>query len=225
MNKLLSILFLSLVLIACNNQNNGIGITQSKNTQKESHSEVLKPLVTEFNAIMLKLQTEDDIAATQKKLEVLLSKFPDDNNASIQVQKLELKILLQLGYLDDAYILSTKILEVDNSASIKETQCLILRKTQKPLSQIQNCYENAAKLYQAQYEMLNKDEPNAQYALWGSYAAMYQAGHSEYQQRLKALVDVQQTEDSKLTYQNMYENVVDPDVMKGILEAMPYKPR
>ncbi|MDS7935687.1 hypothetical protein RMB03_17300 [Acinetobacter sp. V91_7] len=223
MNKLLTILLLSAAVAACNNFDSTTEIAQVQSKQSNNQKEALKPLVAEFNEIMSSLQTEADITSTQAKLEKLLKKFPDDNDSSIQVQKLKLKVLLQLGYLNEADILATKILALDSTASIQETQCLIQRKLQKPESQINSCYEKAAKLYQAQYEKLSNDNPQKQYALWSSYAAMYQAGHIEYKQKLKDLVNAQTTEDEKHTFNTMYENVVDPTVIKEILESMPFK--
>ncbi|HEO1801821.1 TPA: hypothetical protein VAM19_002950 [Acinetobacter baumannii] len=223
MNKLLMILLLSALVAACNNPNSTTKITQVQSEQSNNQKEALKPLVAEFNEIMNSLQTEADITSTQAKLEKLLKKFPNDSDSSIQVQKLKLKVLLQLGYLNEADILATKILALDSTASIQETQCLIQRKLQKPENKINSCYEKAAKLYQAQYEKLSNDNPQKQYALWSSYAAMYQAGHTEYKQKLKAIVNAQTTEDEKHTFNTMYENVVDPAVIKEILESMPYK--
>lgn len=224
MNKLLTILLLSALVAACNNPTNSTTkITQVQSEQSNNQKEALKPLVAEFNEIMNSLQTEADITSTQAKLEKLLKKFPNNNDSSIQVQKLKLKVLLQLGYLNEANILATKILALDSTASIQETQCLIQRKLQKPENQINSCYEKAAKLYQAQYEKLSNDNPQKQYALWSSYAAMYQAGHTEYKQKLEAIVNAQTTEDEKHTFNTMYENVVDPAVIKEILESMPYK--
>lgn len=223
MNKLLTILLLSTAVAACNNPNSTAKIAHIQSEQSNNKQEVLKKLVAEFNEIMSSLQSEADITSTQSKLEKLLKKFPDDSNSSIQVQKLKLKVLLQLGYLNEADILATKILALDSTASIQETQCLIQRKLQKPENQINSCYENAAKLYQAQYEKLSNDNPQKQYALWSSYAAMYQAGHTDYKQKLKNIVNAQNTEDEKHTFNTMYENVVNPTVIKEILESMPYK--
>ncbi|HCQ9956879.1 hypothetical protein [Acinetobacter baumannii] len=223
MNKLLTILLLSVAFAACNNPNSTTQIAQVQSEKSDNRQEVLKPLVAEFNEIMNSLQTEADIISTQAKLEKLLKKFPDDNDSSTQVQKLKLKVLLQLGYLNEANALATKILALDSTASIQETQCLIQRKLQKPTNQINKCYEKAAKLYQAQYEKLSNDNPQKQYILWSSYAAMYQAGHADYKQKLKAIVNAQTTEDEKHTFNTMYENVVDPTVIKEILESMPYK--
>ncbi|MFV5547406.1 hypothetical protein VXQ35_05675 [Acinetobacter oleivorans] len=223
MDKLLTILLLSAAVAACNNPNSTTKITQVQSEQSNNQNEALKPLVAEFNEIMSSLQTEADITSTQAKLENLLKKFPNDDDSSIQVQKLKLKVLLQLGHLNEANILATKILALDSTASIQETQCLIQRKLQKPENQINSCYEKAAKLYQAQYEKLSNDNPQKQYALWSSYAAMYQAGHTEYKQKLKAIVNAQTTEDEKNTFNTMYENVVDPAAIKEILESMPYK--
>ncbi|MDC4547704.1 hypothetical protein ACT4WX_16520 [Acinetobacter baumannii] len=223
MNKLLTILLLSVAFAACNNPNSTTQIAQVQSEKSDNQQEVLKPLVAEFNEIMNSLQTEADITSTQAKLEKLLKKFPDDNDSSTQVQKLKLKVLLQLGYLNEANALATKILALDSTASIQETQCLIQRKLQKPTNQINNCYEKAAKLYQAQYEKLSNDNPQKQYILWSSYATMYQAGHADYKQKLKAIVNAQTTEDEKHTFNTMYENVVDPTVIKEILESMPYK--
>ncbi|MFV5624206.1 hypothetical protein VXR01_14030 [Acinetobacter baumannii] len=223
MNKLLTILLLSVAFAACNNPNSTTQIAQVQSEKSDNQQEVLKPLVAEFNEIMNSLQTEADIISTQAKLEKLLKKFPDDNDSSTQVQKLKLKVLLQLGYLNEANALATKILALDSTASIQETQCLIQRKLQKPTNQINKCYEKAAKLYQAQYEKLSNDNPQKQYILWSSYAAMYQAGHADYKQKLKTIVNAQTTEDEKHTFNTMYENVVDPTVIKEILESMPYK--
>ncbi|EPP3357440.1 hypothetical protein [Acinetobacter baumannii] len=223
MNKLLTILLLSVAFAACNNPNSTTQIAQVQSEKSDNQQEVLKPLVAEFNEIMNSLQTEADIISTQAKLEKLLKKFPDDNDSNTQVQKLKLKVLLQLGYLNEANALATKILALDSTASIQETQCLIQRKLQKPTNQINKCYEKAAKLYQAQYEKLSNDNPQKQYILWSSYAAMYQAGHADYKQKLKAIVNAQTTEDEKHTFNTMYENVVDPTVIKEILESMPYK--
>lgn len=223
MYKLLTILLLSAAVTACNNPNSITKITQLQSEQSNNSKEVLKPLVAEFNEIMSLLQTEADITSTQAKLEKLLKKFPDDNDSSVQMQKLKLKVLIQLGYLDEADILATKILALDSTASIQETQCLIQRKLQKPENQINSCYEKAAKLYLAQYEKLGNDNPQKQYALWANYAAMYQAGHTEYKQKLKAMVNDQATEDEMHTFNTLYENVVDPTVIKEILESMPYK--
>lgn len=216
-------MLLSAAVAACNKPNSTTKIAQVQSEQSNNQKEALKPLMAEFNEIMNSLQTEADITSTQAKLEKLLKKFPNDNDSSIEVQKLKLKVLLQLGYLNEANILATKILALDSTASIQETQCLIQRKLQKPENQINSCYEKAAKLYQAQYEKLSNDTPQKQYALWSSYAAMYQAGHTEYKQKLKAIVNTQTTEDDKHTFNTMYENVVDPAVIKEILESMPYK--
>lgn len=223
MKKLLTILLLSAALIACNNSNNTTKAAQVQSKKADNSQEVLKPLVAEFNQIMSSLQVEADISSTQAKLEEFLKKFPNDNDSNIQVQKLKLKVLLQLGYLNEADILATKILASDSTASIQETQCLIQRKLQKPESQIHSCYEKAAKLYQAQYEKMSHDNPQKQYALWSSYAAMYQAGHTEYKQKLKAIVNAQTNEDEKHIFNTMYENVVNPTVIKEIVEAMPYR--
>ncbi|GLG83617.1 hypothetical protein ACSO1_21390 [Acinetobacter calcoaceticus] len=43
-------------------------------------------------------------------------------------------------------------------------------KRQRPVNQINNYYKKAAKLYQTQYEKLNKDNPNAQYVLCSSFS-------------------------------------------------------
>lgn len=86
MNKLLTILLLSVAFAACNNPNSTTQIAQVQSEKSDNQQEVLKPLVAEFNEIMNSLQTEADIISTQAKLEKLLKKFPDDNDSSTQVQ-------------------------------------------------------------------------------------------------------------------------------------------
>lgn len=51
---------------------------------------------------------------------------------------------------------------------------------------------------------------------------MYQAGHTEYKQKLKAIANAQTNGDEKHTFNTMYENVVDPKFIQKIVEAMPY---
>lgn len=225
MNKLLLICLISFSLLACDKHNSEQprAVTTIKElSTKQQVSESTKQYILEFDQIMQGLQTTEDVNITDKKLESLLEKIPY-TNSSLEEMKLKLKILIRLGYLEQAYELTKEILLVDSNSNLQESQCILLRKMQKSEKEVHDCYEKSANSYLTDMDKFEKSNLKYQYALWGNYSSMYQAGHQEYKDKLKHIVNSQNTDENKDIYEQMYNNVIDPKIMQEVLEAMPYR--
>ncbi|WP_336940212.1 hypothetical protein [Acinetobacter pittii] len=221
MYKVLVFSLLSMGLNACNNHKED---SPSKIINVEEIPKQYKPINTyiyEYNDIIYRLNTEQDQATTHLKLKNLLKKMPasDDN---LNILKTKRKILVHLGCLNEAYIVTEKILAKTESSKLQEMQCIFLSKMKKDAHEIKACYEKTANSYLNEINLIPKAALRYQYALWGHYAAMFHAGHIEYKDKLKEIIDYHNIEDHKKTYQQMYENVMNSSIFQKRLDAIPY---
>ncbi|WPP71456.1 hypothetical protein SOI81_07320 [Acinetobacter pittii] len=221
MYKVLVFSLVSIGLSACNNPTDD---SPSKIIYMEDIQKQYKPINTyiyEYNDIIYGLNTKQDQATAHLKLKTLLKKMPssDDN---LNILKTKRKILVHLGCLNEAYIVTEKILTKTESSKLQEMQCIFLSKMKKDAHEIKACYEKTANSYLNEINLIPKAALRYQYALWGHYAAMFHAGHIEYKDKLQEIIDYHNIEDHKKTYQQMYENVMNSSIFQTRLDAIPY---
>ncbi|MDQ9948063.1 MULTISPECIES: hypothetical protein [Acinetobacter] len=223
MHKVLAFSLVSLGLSACNNHTDD---SPSKIINVEDSQKTNRPINTytyEFNDIIYKLNTEQDQITAHIKLKRLLKKMPSNDN-NLNILKTKRKILVHLGCLNEAYRVTEKILTKSENSKLQEMQCIFLSKMKKDAHEIKACYEKTANSYLNEINLIPKAALRYQYTLWGHYAAMFHAGHIEYKDKLQEVIDYHNIEDHKKTYQQMYKNVMDPQVFQKRLDEIPYTP-
>ncbi|MGE8550183.1 MAG: hypothetical protein ACN6NN_04660 [Acinetobacter calcoaceticus] len=223
MHKILAFSLASLGLSACNNPTDDspskIINMESNQTQHTSAT----PYIFEYNDIVYTLKVGQDPDTAHLKFKNLLKKIPlSDNN--LDILKTKRKVLIHLGCLKGAYIVTEKILNKTDSSQLQEMQCIFLRKMKKDAHEIKECYEKTAHSYLDEINLIPKAAVRYQYVLWGHYAAMFHAGHIEYRDKLQEIIDYHNIEDHKKTYQQMYENILNASAFQKRLDAIPYSP-
>ncbi|NUF14201.1 hypothetical protein [Acinetobacter lactucae] len=221
MHKVLAFSLVSIGLSACNNHTDD---SPSKIINMEDTKRQHRPINTyiyEYNDIIYNLNTEQDQTTAYLKLKNLLKKMPS-NDDNLNILKTKRKILVHLGCLNEAYIVTEKILAKTNSSQLQEMQCIFLSKMKKDAHEIKACYEKTANSYLNEINLIPKATLRYQYALWGHYAAMFHAGHIEYKDKLQEIIDYHNIQDHKKTYQQMYENVMNPLNFQKRLDTIPY---
>lgn len=221
MHKILAFSLVSLGLSACDHptDDSPSKIVNMKDTQKK-HRQV-NTYIYEYNDIIYNLNTEQDQITAHLKLKNLLKKIPSNDN-NLNFLKTKRKILVHLGCLNEAYIVTEKILAKTDSSNLQEIQCIFLSKMKKDAHEIKACYEKTANSYLNEINLIPKAALRYQYALWGHYAAMFHAGHIEYKDKLQEIINYHNIEDHKKTYQQMYENVMNPSIFQKRLDSIPY---
>jgi len=222
-HKVLAFSLVSLGLSACNNHTDDNPSKTINMKDKQKQHKPINIYIYEYNDIMYKLKTEQDQTTTDSRLKELLEKMPSDDN-DLNILKTKRKILVHLGCLKEAYIVTEKILVKTDSSKLQEMQCIFLSKMKKDAHEIKACYEKTAHSYLNEINLIPKAALRYQYALWGNYAAMFHAGHIEYKDKLQEIINYHNIEDHKKTYQQMYKNVMDPHVFQTRLDAIPYSP-
>ena len=223
MHKVLAFSLVSIGLSACNNHTDDSPskIINMEDTQKQHRP--TNTYIYEYNDIIYKLNTEQDQITAHIRLKSLLKKMPS-HDSNLNILKTKRKILVHLGCLNEAYIVTEKILSKTDSSQLQEMQCIFLSKMKKDAHEIKACYERTANSYLNEINLIPKAALRYQYALWGHYAAMFHAGHIEYKDKLQEVIDYHNIEDHKKTYQQMYKNVMDPQVFQKRLDEIPYTP-
>ena len=221
MHKILAFSLVSLGLSACDHptDDSPSKIVNMKDTQKK-HRQV-NTYIYEYNDIIYNLNTEQDQITAHLKLKNLLKKIPSNDN-NLNFLKTKRKILVHLGCLNEAYIVTEKILAKTDSSNLQEIQCIFLSKMKKDAHEVKACYEKTANSYLNEINLIPKAALRYQYALWGHYAAMFHAGHIEYKDKLQEIINYHNIEDHKKTYQQMYENVMNPSIFQKRLDSIPY---
>lgn len=109
MHKILAFSLVSLGLSACDHptDDSPSKIVNMKDTQKK-HRQV-NTYIYEYNDIIYNLNTEQDQITAHLKLKNLLKKIPSNDN-NLNFLKTKRKILVHLGCLNEAYIVTEKIL-------------------------------------------------------------------------------------------------------------------
>ncbi|WP_454666456.1 hypothetical protein [Acinetobacter calcoaceticus] len=223
MHKILAFSLVSLGLSACDRptDDSPSKIINMESNQKQYTS--TNPYIFEYNDIVYNLKAGQSPGTTHLKFKNLLKKMSSNDN-NLDILKTKRKILIHLGCLNEAYAFTEKILAKKNDSKLQEVQCIFLRKMGKNAHQIKECYEKTAHSYLNEINLIPKAALRYQYALWGHYAAMFHAGHIEYKDKLQEIINYHNIEDHKKTYQQMYKNVMDPDVFQKRLDAIPYTP-
>lgn len=221
MHKVLAFSLVSLGLSACNNHTDDCPskIINTKDNQNQYKSN--NNYIYEYNEIIYKLNTEQDQTTAHLRFKNLLKKIPSNEN-NLNILKTKRKILVHLGCLNEAYSVTEKILAKTDSSKLQEMQCIFLSKMKRDPYQIKECYEKTANSYLTEINLIPKAALRYQYALWGHYAAMFNAGHIEYKDKLQEIIDYHNLEDHKKTYQQMYKNIMDPHAFQKRLDAIPY---
>ncbi|MEB3865760.1 hypothetical protein MSG66_17315 [Acinetobacter sp. IK31] len=221
MHKILAFSLVSLGLSACDHptDDSPSKIVNMKDTQKK-HRQV-NTYIYEYNDIIYNLNTEQDQITAHLKLKNLLKKIPSNDN-NLNFLKTKRKILVHLGCLNEAYIVTEKILAKTDSSNLQEIQCIFLSKMKKDAHEVKACYEKTAHSYLNEINLIPKAALRYQYALWGHYAAMFHAGHIEYKDKLQEIINYHNIEDHKKTYQQMYENIMNPSIFQKRLDSIPY---
>ena len=223
MHKILAFSLVSLGLSACDHptDDSPSKIINMESNQKQYTS--ANPYIFEYNDILYHLKVGQAPDTTHLKFKNLLKKMPTNDN-NLEILKTKRKVLIHLGCLNEAYAFTEKILAKTNDSKLQEVQCIFLRKMDKNAHEIKECYEKTAESYLNEINLIPKAAIRYQYALWGHYAAMFHAGHIEYKDKLQEIIDSHNIEDHKRTYQQMYENIMDPNVDQKRLDDIPYSP-
>ncbi|MBJ9720184.1 hypothetical protein I5515_00015 [Acinetobacter calcoaceticus] len=223
MHKILAFSLVSLGLSACNNPTDDrpskIINMESNQTQHISAN----PYIFEYNDIVYSLKSGQSPNTVHLKFKNLLNKMPSSDN-NLDILKTKRKVLIHLGCLKEAYAFTEKILAKTNNSKLQEVQCIFLIKMGRNAHEIKECYEKTAHSYLKEINLIPKAALRYQYALWGHHAAMFHAGNIEYKDKLQEIVDYHNMEDHKRTYQQMYENILNPIVFRKRLDAIPYTP-
>ncbi len=109
MHKVLAFSLVSLGLSACNNHTDDSPskIINTKDNQNQHKSN--NNYIYEYNEIIYKLNTEQDQTTAHLRFKNLLKKIPSNEN-NLNILKTKRKILVHLGCLNEAYIVTEKIL-------------------------------------------------------------------------------------------------------------------
>jgi hypothetical protein len=221
MYKFLALSFISMGLVACNKSNDS-AISKTNNQQYTgSPQSTANQYIYEYNNIVYNLSSNREDNLINLKLKKLLNSMPS-NEDNLALLKTKRKILIHLGCLEQAYTVTEKILSKANNSKLQETQCIFLKRMKKDASQIKECYEKTASSYSNEIRSIPKAQIWYRYALWGNYAAMYHAGYKEYKFKLQNLINYHNSEDHRLTYQQMYEAVVNPSILQKRIDRIPY---
>lgn len=223
MHKILAFSLVSLGLSACNNPTDD---SPSKIINMEGYQTKhtsANPYIFEYNDIVYNLKADQPSDTAHLKFKNLLKKMPSNDN-DLDILKTKRKVLIHLGCLKEAYAFTEKILAKTNNSKLQEVQCVFLRKMGKNADEIKECYEKTAHSYLKEINLIPKAALRYQYALWGYHAAMFHAGNIEYIDKLQEIIDYHNIEDHKRTYQQMYENILNPSVFQKRLDAIPYNP-
>ncbi len=188
MHKVLAFSLVSLGLSACNNHTDDSPskIINMKDNHKQH--EKINTYIYEYNEIICKLNTEQDQTTAHLRFKKLLKKIPSNEN-NLNILKTKRKILVHLGCLNEAYSVTEKILAKTDSSKLQEMQCIFLSKMKRDPYQIKECYEKTANSYLTEINLIPKAALRYQYALWGYYAAMFNAGHIEYKDKLQEMAN------------------------------------
>ncbi|MBU0364032.1 hypothetical protein KN398_17750 [Acinetobacter baumannii] len=221
MYKFLALSFISIGLVACNKTSEDSALTINNQEYMPKHQLTANKYIYEYNNIIYNLRNNSDQKSINLKLKKLLNTMPS-NEDNLAILKTKRKILIRLGCLEQAYVITEKMLTKANNSKLQETQCIFLKRMKKDISLIKQCYEKTASSYLNEINLIPKAQLWYQYALWGNYAAMYHAGHKEYRLKLLELINYHNNEDHRLTYRQMYESVVNPSILQKRIDRIPY---
>lgn len=150
-------------------------------------------------------QTTGSVQLERQKLTSLLSHFPEQNR-SMTLRRLKVDILLRLGEFEAAFYQLQAMNHAQDNASDKKFECFLMEVIQFSRTEIQQCYLDSAKRYQAlihspqiTHALIKQHAVKTPYAplLWSYYVSLYHSGDAS---ALKPLLSFVQHEPQSHTY-------------------------
>jgi len=154
-HKILAFSLVSFGLSACDHPTDD---SPSKIINMESNHKQYtpsNPYIFEYNDIVSSLKAGRPPDTSHIKFKNLLKKIPSNDN-NLDILKTKRKVLIHLGCLKEAYIVTEKILNKTDSSQLQEMQCIFLRKMQKDAHEIKACYEKTANSYLNEINLIPK---------------------------------------------------------------------
>ncbi|QHH99413.1 hypothetical protein [Acinetobacter dispersus] len=193
------LIFCSFALLACNNSANSIepSTVSSKKDNLEVHKKLNakdQEIVNEYNQAT-DLITTGDVTGFHNQIKALIPQIKtisDDKQRNLIL----MNVYTQLEMNQDAFDLNEKLLKKNPSSDKQEFQCFLLKQLNKK-EDLPTCYETAAGLLKKELSHPEaKKDPDYPYSQWSYYFYMYQAGHTEYKEKMLNLI--QSTSDTKI---------------------------
>lgn len=124
-------------------------------------------------------------------------------------EKLQLNIYSALSMYKEAYELNSKMLKKYFSFSRLIHQCSLSYYAERPKAEYEKCYADLA--LETKKELKNPPENEVEYLAlkWGYLLFMYQAGHKEYEAKLKEMLSSIEDEQLKFQLESSYELAVE----------------
>lgn len=108
----------------------------------------------------------------------------------------------------EAYELNGKMLNESFSFSRLFTQCILTYSAQRPKSEYEKCYADLAVEMQKELKLPHNNDAEYIASEWGYLLFMYQAGHKEYEPKLKEMLNSIEDEQLKFQLESGYELAV-----------------
>ncbi len=217
-NPLIFFFLVALALAACNSSSNLPILTTSNSKTQDKLTDESEAIIDEYNQIILNAPNEENEQVTQQKLESIFSKTSKINSDK-ERNNIQLSILMRNGNYLRAYELTEEILSKKQTSNMKSFQCLLMESIHKTHTEIQECYSDAAQLYQETLADLDKNNPLYPHIEWAYFANLFHSGKVEYKDKLKRIVDSQKTVEDKQTFQMMYEMETNLIERRSLLES------
>ncbi len=181
---------------------------------KISTNDVKKEIISAEDQLIIdnykkRINTEDlsDTEVFEKVLKDSLSEVNKIKN-DYEREKLQLNIYSALGMYKEAYELNGKMLNESFSFSRLFTQCILTYSAQRPKSEYEKCYADLAVEMQKELKLPHNNDAEYIASEWGYLLFMYQAGHKEYEPKLKEMLNSIEDEQLKFQLESGYELAV-----------------
>lgn len=196
---------------ACSSSEQGVIDIENK----VSANDVKKEIISAEDQLIIdnykkRINTEDlsDTEVFEKVLKDSLVEVNKIKN-NYEREKLQLNIYSALGMHKEAYELNGKMLKDSFSFSRLYTQCILAFSAQRPKSEYEKCYADLAVEMQKELKLPHNNEAEYIAGKWGYLLFMYQAGHKEYEPKLKEMLNTIDDEQLKRQLENGYEVAVE----------------
>ena len=195
---------------ACSSSEQGVADMQNK----ISANDVKKEIISAEDQLIIdnykkRINTED-ISDTEVLEKVLKESLVEVNKIknNYEREKLQLNIYSALGMYQEAYELNGKMLNESFSFSRLFTQCILTYSAQRPKSEYEKCYADLAVEMQKELKLPHNNDAEYIASEWGYLLFMYQAGHKEYEPKLKEMLNSIEDEQLKFQLESGYELAV-----------------
>ena len=125
-----------------------------------------------------------------------------------------MNIYMQTKMYPEALELNSSLIKnYPNNVNARKFQCLLLKTLNESDSKIKNCYVTLSTILKNNLDILKSDDPMYVYTEWAYFSAMFHAGNSEYQEKLKSIVSTQKDTDSKFQFETMYDAEISNQIL------------